>query len=1175
MSAQTELLLTAAIEDLNHGRVKEAEERVRLVLSDEPSNLRGHLILGVLAARTNRPDLAYHHLNLVIETEPDTVEALFWLSNLHRRSGNMEQAVHLAERAAVLQPNDPFVIRNLGFCYVDALRRDEAIECFQRSIELRKDPMTYHTLGSALFAQGRDLEAAKAFDEAIALRPDRVESWLSLCQVLINLNAVQRAEACAARALELDPASVEGHLMMAAALSEQNKATESEKHLQQAIALNPQSGKAHGLLGLSFQAAGRFEEANAHLLKSLELEPVQGFGYFALTHNSKSSENDRPLVQKMEEVAAANLLPDREVLFLRYGLGKAYERLGEYEKAIRNYDEAARLSKKLTLGDEPFDRDAYARSFDRMMAAFSEERIRELSQRGDPSDLPIVIVGMMRSGTTLCEQILSSHPRVGPAGEQSFWSEKWNVILADPEGFDPSRFASGYLRRLTEVAPGFPRVTDKNPSNYESLGPIHCAIPNARIIHMRRNPIDTCLSIYVTPNRVRVPYAHDRGNIVFAYRQYERIMGHWRAVLPPDRLLEVVYEDLVADQEGQVRRMLEFLGLEWDEAVLHHERNDRTVLTPSNWQVRQPIYQGSVERWRHFEPWLGEFGELVPGVVSDRAPRGPGAREALDLAPGRDFSALKEAADAAVREVRLRPNDPYAHNELGLCLMELRAMPEAVRAFESAVRLAPDSIEILCNLGQALYMSGLYDKAAEAFRSAIARNEAAAGAHVGLARSLFGQGQLQAAIRSAERAIEIDSELASARTLLAHLLIRDGRPDAARASAEEAVRLDPNDAVAHTVLAQAFQSQGRTQEWEASLRRALELDPRQANSYFALLYGRKVTEADRALEPKMLALLKDRFLAQTEIEALHYGLGRLYENFGEYDKSIRHYDEANRIGRLVKFRDRPFDPAQHAAIRDRAISFFTKDRFGELRGGGHESDAPIFIVGMMRSGTTLMEQILSCHPEVGAAGEQGFWVERGADAYDPSTGSLDKRKLRDLADAYLQLLRARGLTQARITDKMPMNVLALGFIHAALPKARILRVNRDPADTCFSIYATPNETRVDFLHDKNAIAFAYRTYERLVGHWRAVLPPDRYMEVDYESLIDDQEAVTRRVLEFCGLEWSDRCLSPERNERSVATPSVWQVRQPIYKSSVQRWKHFEAWLPEFAGLESGENLARH
>lgn len=226
---------------------------------------------------------------------------------------------------------------------------------------------------------------------------------------------------------------------------------------------------------------------------------------------------------------------------------------------------------------------------------------------------------MPRSGTTLVEQILSAHRDVAAGGELAFWLQRRDALHAartDPlDAGALSKAADDYLALLREIGPRALRVTDKNPMNFEALWLIRLALPRARVIHCRRNPIDTCLSIFFMNFGGKHDYAYDRGDLAFYYREYERLMQHWRAALPLDRFTEVEYETLVADPEEETRRLIAFCGLDWDDACLAPQRNGRAVKTSSQWQVRQPIYKTSVERWRRYEPWLGELRELLPDQV--------------------------------------------------------------------------------------------------------------------------------------------------------------------------------------------------------------------------------------------------------------------------------------------------------------------------------------------------------------------------------------------------------------------------------------------------------------------------------------------------------------------------------------------------------------------------------
>lgn len=616
--------MAESIDDLLHhahqahaaSRLIEAEEFVQQALTINPNDPSANLLMGVLAGKTGRDTLAQNHLTAVLVRIPGSFEALFWLSIISRRGKRLTEAIDYALKAVTLRPGDAHAQNNLGLCYLDALRLEEAAASFQHAASVRSDfSPIYHNLGTALYLLGRDMAAAKAFDRALLISPKSVESYLSLGQVMLSQTNPEAAARCARRALALKPDLASAELLLASALVEDSLTGEAEVHLKRAIELNPSDSRSQGLLGQRYQSLGKFSEANEHLLKSIELEPRQGFAYFAYVHNNKITENDRPMIQTMERLVAEGLLDPRQLNFLHYGLGRSFETLREYEKAMHHFDEANRISRKLKFGDAVFDRESYISNFDWLMETFSQRFIERQKKAGYEDETPVVIIGMMRSGTTLAEQILSSHPQIGASGEQKFWPHSHPSLYGKDNGnFKPSMLPTlgkNYVGLLKKIAPTSPYVTDKNPANYENLGAIHCALPNARIIHMRRNPLDTCISIYATPNRIPVDFAYDKDNIAFAYEQYLRLMEHWRSVLPEDRFIEVNYEDIVADRERQARRMLELVGLDWDDALLSHETNQRNVITPSLWQVRQPIYTTSIERWRRYEPWLGGFRKLL------------------------------------------------------------------------------------------------------------------------------------------------------------------------------------------------------------------------------------------------------------------------------------------------------------------------------------------------------------------------------------------------------------------------------------------------------------------------------------------------------------------------------------------------------------------------------------
>jgi tetratricopeptide (TPR) repeat protein len=414
------------------------------------------------------------------------------------------------------------------------------------------------------------------------------------------------------------------HYLAKAQIAEGNL-NDAEATLRRLLVLAPENGAMRMLLGQVLIDQRRFGDAGRELRGAIETVPG---AFHKLAGAQRMTEADRPLLERMRSKAEqAGSETDAKVA-IRFGLGKAFDDLGDYEEAMRQYDAA----NAMVATSAHFNRTAITRKYEGIIERYDVETLGRAAQPyarparpGD--DLPIAIVGMPRSGTTLTEQILSSHPAVAAAGELVFWKLRSHDLPAGANGLpDPralSKTVDDYLAVLRGVGPTARRVTDKAPLNFEALGLIRLAFPEARIIHCRRDPTDTGLSIYFTLFSASLGFAFDRGDIVFMYRQYERLMAHWRRVLPPDRFLELDYEKLVADREAETRRLLDFVGLDWDDACLAHERNTRVVRTASVWQARQPIYTTSVERWRRYEPWIGELRALLPSASASPATARP------------------------------------------------------------------------------------------------------------------------------------------------------------------------------------------------------------------------------------------------------------------------------------------------------------------------------------------------------------------------------------------------------------------------------------------------------------------------------------------------------------------------------------------------------------------------
>jgi hypothetical protein len=298
-------------------------------------------------------------------------------------------------------------------------------------------------------------------------------------------------------------------------------------------------------------------------------------------------------------------------------MGKYFDDLKNYEQAFHSYRLANELTKRYGA---KFDKSQLSRHVDRTMSLYDREWLRVARIESTGSERAIFIVGMPRSGTTLAEQILASHPSVFGAGELRFWNDAAAAYEPSTTGGTTAAstiaaLAMHYLRQLTDLSTDALRVVDKMPTNYANLGLIHAALPKARIIHMQRNPIDTCLSIYFQNFSISHAYANDLEDLAHYCAEYLRLMTHWRATLPEGTILDVSYDGLVEDQETWSRKMLEFAGLPWDPRCLDFHRTARTVLTPSKWQVRQKISKSSSGRWRNYESFVEPLRRLLEPAV--------------------------------------------------------------------------------------------------------------------------------------------------------------------------------------------------------------------------------------------------------------------------------------------------------------------------------------------------------------------------------------------------------------------------------------------------------------------------------------------------------------------------------------------------------------------------------
>ena len=533
----------------------------------------------------------------ILEAEPGHADALHLLGVIEHQQGRHQPAIELIRRALAANPGAAAFHNNLAECYRHLRQFEQAAQHYRRAIELDRsyvDPIS--NLGVALKAQGRLEEAVAHYRRALEINPDYASAHINLGTALRDLGQHDRALA----------------------------------HCRRAIELRPKSAEAHNNLANVLKDLGHTDEAIAHYRRAIELKPTYGQPYSNLAHSRRFGESEVGEVKAMEQRVAAGGLSRDSLSHLHFALGKACDDLGRYDDAFAHYRQAN------ALVATRFDFERFTEYVDQVIQAYDSDLLSRRSDFGRASDLPVFIVGMPRSGTSLVEQILASHPQVFGAGElknialiTEALPRTLNTATPYPQCIreldrpQSQELADTYLDHLRQLGDGAERVVDKMMTNFLHLGLVALLLPSARIIHCRRNPLDTCLSCYFQDFSHRPGFAYDLDHLARYNGQYVRAMQHWRSVLPRP-MLEVDYEQLTADQEGVSRSMIEYCGLDWDSRCLQFHRTRRVVQTASTWQVQQPMHTRSSGRWKkyqaHLQPLVEALERWSPSPPSGQSP---------------------------------------------------------------------------------------------------------------------------------------------------------------------------------------------------------------------------------------------------------------------------------------------------------------------------------------------------------------------------------------------------------------------------------------------------------------------------------------------------------------------------------------------------------------------------
>jgi tetratricopeptide (TPR) repeat protein len=555
-----------------------------------------------------------------LPVKPQPAQTIFEEALRHHLAGRIADAVAGYERAILLNPNHAEAHNNMATALLALGRTQEAVERYCQALALQPDYAdALNNLAVALIAQGRVADGVLCYERAIVLNPGRADTHYNLGIALASQGKTDEAATRYRHAILLKPDYAEAHNNLGNLLAAQNNSADAGFHFAQALAIDPRHFEARNNLGNALRDQGKFDDALIHYRRAIVIRPSSAEAHYNRAMLKTFHRGDAEL-RAMERLAARDDFEAASAPFIHYALAKALEESGDYGRAF----EHLRKGNDLKRARIHYDEAAALGFFKLISAVFYGGLFDRFRGAGDPSPVPVFVLGMPRSGSTLVEQILASHPQIHGAGELQHPSSMLfpeSVLSLDHEAL--AQMGQAYIAKLPPLADGQLMTVNKLPNNFLYIGLIRLMLPNARIIHTVRDPLDTCLSCYSTLFTSGQHFSYDLRELGRYYRGYSELMAHWRSVLAPGAMLDVVYEDVVDDLEGQARRLIDYCGVPWDDRCLSFHKTRRAVHTASAVQVRQPVFRTSVERWRRFEaglaPLFEELGHLVPAQARAQA----------------------------------------------------------------------------------------------------------------------------------------------------------------------------------------------------------------------------------------------------------------------------------------------------------------------------------------------------------------------------------------------------------------------------------------------------------------------------------------------------------------------------------------------------------------------------
>ncbi|WP_037317477.1 tetratricopeptide repeat-containing sulfotransferase family protein [Ruegeria halocynthiae] len=534
----------------------------------------------------------------------------------------------------------------------------------------------------------------------------------------------------------------------------------------------------------------------------------------------------------------------------------------------------------------------------------------------------------------------------------------------------------------------------------------------------------------------------------------------------------------------------------------------------------------------------------------------------------RDNGDRSEAAALYRKALKIKPDSSETVNNLISVLIEDENVAEARAVAESQLERSPRDAELHRNFGRVFMLENNLDKAENAFRNAISLNGEKAESYVGLSQVLYEKNHPKLALIEAEQALRLDPENAAACHQIGIAKAHLGDVEAAIGSYQKALELKSDMSSSRLALGHLEIERGNFDAARAHFENAAATSEDKLSATIALAKLEEISPDSLVFRALEAALPDAPTMLPQKAAAYYYALGECYEKLKRHEEAFSQFEAGARIKRSLI----DYDPAENDRLTDELIATFDQAMIERLRECAVSSDRPIFVLGMPRSGTTLTESILNAHPKVFGAGElndlQNIFgrLADGTTNVPQEVKSVTDDKLAQRAERYVEALAQHAPDMPHVVDKMPANFQLVGLIHSIMPNAKIVHVTRNPFDTCLSCYTRLFERSQYHSYDLVELGRYYNNYARLMNHWRSILPDGAFHEVKYEALIDDFDAEARCLIDYCSLEWDDACLEFHKSKRRVRTASVQQVRKPLYASSKEKWRTYEAQLSPLIDL---------